>query len=52
MELIAAAEGLINNINGFAFMMGSLVSLVIYNECRKCIQEIERKEMLDSFLKH
>jgi uncharacterized protein (UPF0297 family) len=51
MELIQTVENLVNSVNGIAFLAGAIASLVIYGECRKCIEEIEREEMLESFLR-
>jgi hypothetical protein len=51
MELIQTAENILGSVNGIAFLIGALASLVVYGECRKCIEEIEKEEMLESFLR-
>lgn len=51
MELVQTAENILYSVNGIAFLIGAIASLVVYGECRKCIQEIEREEMLESFLR-
>jgi uncharacterized protein (UPF0297 family) len=50
MELVQTVENLVNSVNGIAFLIGAIASLVVYSECRKCIEEIEREEMMESFL--
>lgn len=51
MELVQTIENIFNSVNGIAFLAGALASLLVYGECRKCIAEIEKEEMLESFLR-
>lgn len=51
MELVHMVENIVGSVNGIAFLMGALASLAVYGEWRKCIEEIEREEMLESFLR-
>lgn len=51
MELVHMVENILNSVNGMAFLIGAVASLVIYGECKKCIEQIEKEEMLESFLR-
>ncbi|HVG14771.1 MAG TPA: hypothetical protein VM935_07420 [Chitinophagaceae bacterium] len=37
-------------INEFAFFMALLIVIVFYTEYKKCVQKIDKEEMLNSFL--
>lgn len=50
MELIQTVENIIGSVNGMAFLIGAFSSVFIYGECKKCIEEIEKEEMLEHFL--
>jgi hypothetical protein len=51
MELIQTVENLVYSVNGLAFLIGALASVAVYSECRKCIEEIEKEEMMENFLR-
>jgi hypothetical protein len=51
MDLLQATVFMADQVNGAAFLVGLIASVAIYGECKKCIYEIEREELLDSFLK-
>lgn len=51
MELVQTVENIVNSVNGIAFLIGAIASLVVYGECRKCIEQIEKEEMLEGFLR-
>ena len=51
MDLLQATGIMADQVNGAAFLVGLIASVAIYGECKKCIREIEREDILDAFLK-
>ena len=51
MDLIASTNLFAERIYEISFLMGIVITVLFYFEYKKCSFEIEKQEMLDSFLK-
>jgi hypothetical protein len=51
MYLLITAEGYIEAFNGAAFLLSLFVIGLFYPAYQKCMEQIEKEEMLEQFLK-
>ncbi len=51
MNLIATTNLFAERVYEISFLMGIVIIVLFYFEYKKCAVEIEKQEMLDSFLK-